>query len=37
MNAETSLREAQTNYYGALYDALVAKVDFEKAKGTLIK
>jgi outer membrane protein len=37
LDAETSLREAQTNYYNALFDALVAKVDFEKAKGTLIK
>jgi outer membrane protein len=35
MNAETSLKEAQTNYYGALYDALNAKVDFDKANGTL--
>ena len=34
--AETSLIEAQTNYYNALYDALVAKVDYEKANGKFI-
>lgn len=37
MNAETSLKEAQINYYNALYDALVAKTDYDKANGTLIK
>ena len=37
MDAETTLKEAQTNYYAALYDALVAKIELEKAKGTLIK
>jgi len=35
--AEASLLEAQTNYYSALYDALVAKVDYDKANGTLVK
>lgn len=35
--AETSLKEAQTNYYNALYNTLVAKVELEKANGTLIK
>jgi outer membrane protein TolC len=33
--AESSLREAQINYYAALYDALVAKVDLDKAYGKL--
>ena len=37
MTAETSLKEAQTNYYSALYDALNAKVDFDKANGSLLK
>jgi outer membrane protein TolC len=37
ITAETSLKEAQTNYYNALFDALVAKIDFDKANGTLIK
>jgi outer membrane protein TolC len=37
VNAEVSLREAQTNYYAALYDALIAKVDLNKATGELYK
>jgi outer membrane protein TolC len=37
LNAETSLKEAQINYFNALYDAMVLKVDFDKAKGTLTK
>lgn len=37
VNAETSLREAETNYYAALYDALVAKTDYAKATGSLLK
>ena len=35
-NAESSVKESQTNYYAALYDVLVAKVDLEVATGTLI-
>jgi outer membrane protein len=35
ITAETSLREAQTNYYNALYDALVAKVDLDKSLGNI--
>ena len=35
ITAETDLREAQTNYYAAIYDALIAKVNLEKATGTL--
>ncbi len=31
IEAESSLREAQVNYYNALYDALIAKVDLDKA------
>lgn len=30
-DAESSLREAQVNYYNALYDAIIAKVDLDKA------
>jgi outer membrane protein TolC len=37
VNAEASLKEAQTNYYNAMYDMLVAKIDYLKAQGTLIK
>jgi outer membrane protein len=33
--AETALKESQTNYYNALFDALVAKIDFDKANGNL--
>lgn len=35
MTAETSLKEAQTNYIGALFDYYVAKIDFEKATGKI--
>lgn len=35
VDAETALTEAETNYYNALFNALVAKVDYEQAKGTL--
>jgi outer membrane protein len=35
ITAETSLRESQTNYYAAIYDVLVAKVDRDKATGEL--
>lgn len=31
IEAESSLRETQVNYYNALYDALIAKVDLDKA------
>lgn len=37
VTAETSLKEAQTNYYNAVYDLLVAKIDYQKAIGTLVK
>jgi outer membrane protein TolC len=35
VNAEASLKEAQTNYFGALYDLLISQVDLMKATGTL--
>lgn len=35
-DAENSLRQAQTNYYSALFDAMVAKVDLDKAYGRLL-
>ncbi|UII29424.1 TolC family protein [Fulvivirga maritima] len=37
VEAEADYKEAQTNYYNALYDALVAKVELEKAYGQLHK
>jgi outer membrane protein TolC len=33
--AQTSLKEAQTNYITALYDAIIAKIDFLQATGKL--
>ena len=36
INAESSLKEAQTNYFAALYDLLIAKVDLDKANGKLL-
>jgi outer membrane protein TolC len=35
INAETSLKEAETNYYGSLYDVLISKIDYAKATGNL--
>jgi outer membrane protein TolC len=35
VNAEASLKEAQINYYNALYDVLVYKVDMDFALGNL--
>jgi outer membrane protein TolC len=37
VDAETALTEAETSYYNSLFNALVAKVDYEQAKGTLYK
>ncbi len=36
-NAEASLKESQTNYYTALYDFIISKIDLEKAQGQLLK
>ena len=33
--AQTELKTAQTNYISALYDAVIAKVDYLKAIGKL--
>jgi outer membrane protein TolC len=35
LNAEAALKEAQTNYFTSLYNALIAKVDLNKAQGKL--
>jgi outer membrane protein len=35
VTAETSYREAQTNYYNALYDLMVSQIDYQKSLGTL--
>ena len=34
-NADSDLKVAQTNYYNALYSAIIAIVDYRKATGTL--
>lgn len=34
ISAQTALKEAQTNYFNALYEAVIAKVDYDKAMGT---
>lgn len=36
VDAENSLRQAQTNYYNALYNVMVAKVDLDKAYGKIL-
>jgi outer membrane protein TolC len=33
--AQTELKVAQNNYYGALYDAIIARIDYLKATGKL--
>lgn len=35
--AESSLKEAQTNYFNSVYDMIVAKIDYQKAIGILVK
>ncbi len=34
-NAQAELKVAQNNYYSALYDAIIAKIDYQKASGKL--
>ena len=34
---EAAFKEAQTNYYNALYNTLLSKADYERATGTLYK
>jgi outer membrane protein TolC len=35
IDAEASYREATTNFYNALYDALVSKIDYQKSLGKI--
>ncbi len=37
VTAENELKTTETNYYNALYEALVAKVDLDKAQGKLLE
>lgn len=34
--AESGLKESQTNYYTALYDFIIAKIDLDKVQGKLL-
>lgn len=35
VDAETKLREANNNYFNAMYDAIIAKIDLDKAMGLI--
>lgn len=35
LNAQASLKTAQINYYASVYDAIIAKIDYQKAVGKL--
>jgi outer membrane protein TolC len=35
LEAENSLRESQTNYFEALYNAVLSKIELQKSTGTL--
>jgi outer membrane protein len=37
ITAESTYKDTETNYFGSLYDAIVAKVDLDKALGNLGK
>lgn len=37
ISAQTALKDAETNYFNALYDAVVAKVEYDKSIGVLNK
>ena len=37
INADASLKEAQTNYLNALYQAITSQIELKKALGTLYK
>lgn len=37
INAEQALKEAEVNYYSALYEALINKVELDKATGKLLE
>ncbi|HXD93763.1 MAG TPA: TolC family protein, partial [Bacteroidia bacterium] len=34
---ENDLHTSETNYFNSLYDLIIAKIDYQKATGTLIK
>ncbi|TAE43440.1 MAG: TolC family protein, partial [Cytophagales bacterium] len=36
INAQASFKEAENNYYVAMYNAVIAKVDWDRAAGKLV-
>lgn len=36
LDAETSLKDSQSNYFNALYDVMISKIDLEKSMGTFL-
>ena len=36
VNAESDLKQAQNNYFSALYDVIITKVDLDKAQGKIL-
>ena len=36
LDAETSLKDSQANYFNALYDVMISKIDLEKSMGKFI-
>ncbi|REJ81411.1 MAG: TolC family protein [Bacteroidetes bacterium] len=36
MDAETSLKDAQTNYFSAMYEAVISKIELDKSMGNSI-
>jgi outer membrane protein TolC len=35
IQAETALKDAQTNFFNSLYEAVIAKIDYQKSLGLL--
>ena len=35
IQADTALKDAQTNYFNSLYETIISKIDFQKSLGTL--
>ena len=35
LNANAGLKQAQTNYYNAVYEVIISKINLEKTLGTL--
>lgn len=35
LQAETALKESQTNYFNSLFDAIISKIDYQKSLGIL--